>query len=43
MDNRYQIYDRIMEKCFPVEVEVKNRRYGKTNDEYADMKNILGL
>lgn len=38
-----RIYDRIMEKCFPVEVEGKNRRYGKIKDEYADMKNILGL
>ena len=43
MDNRYKTYDRIMDKCFTVEVEGKNRRYGKIKDEYADMNNILGL
>lgn len=40
-DNR--IYDRILEKCFPIEVKGKSHRRKNVNNEYADMKDLLGL
>ena len=40
-DNR--IYDRIIEKCFPIEVKGKSHRRKNVNSEYADMKELLGL
>lgn len=38
-----RIYDRIIERCFPVEVNGSSRRRKKVRDEYADMKQLLGL
>ena len=38
-----RIYDRILEKCFPVEVKGANRRREKFRDGYAEMKKVLGL
>ena len=38
-----RIYDRILEKCFPVEVKGGNRRREKFRDGYAEMKKVLGL
>lgn len=40
-DNR--IYDRLLEKCFPIEVKGKSHRRKNINDEYNDMKAMLGL
>ena len=40
-DNR--IYDRIIEKCFPIEIKGKSHRRKNVNNEYADMKSLLGL
>lgn len=40
-DNR--IYDRILEKCFPVEVKGKSHRRKNIKDEYENMKRLLGL
>ena len=40
-DNR--IYDRVLEKCFPIEVKGKSHRRKNINNEYADMKALLGL
>ena len=38
-----RIYDRIIERCFPIEVSGGSRRRKKVRDEYADMKQLLGL
>ena len=38
-----RIYDRIIERCFPIEVNGGSRRRKKVRDEYADMKQLLGL
>lgn len=38
-----RIYDRILERCFPVEVAGSNRRRNIIRQEYQDMKNLLGL
>lgn len=40
-DNR--IFDRILEKCFPIEVKGKSHRRKNVKDEYGDMKEMLGL
>ena len=40
-DNR--IYDRLLEKCFPIEVKGKSHRRKNINDEYDEMKTMLGL
>lgn len=40
-DNR--IYDRILEKCFPIEVKGKSHRRKNIKDEYDGMKELLGL
>lgn len=40
-DNR--IFDRILEKCFPIEVKGKSHRRKNVNDEYQGMKEMLGL
>lgn len=40
-DNR--IYDRILEKCFPVEVKGKSHRRKNIRDDYEHMKDLLGL
>ena len=43
-DERYQrIYDRIIERCFPVEVTGKSRRREALRNTHEDMKNELGL
>lgn len=38
-----RIYDRILEKCLPIEVEGVNRRHKKTAEKYGDLKDLLGL
>lgn len=38
-----RIYDRILERCFPIEVTGGNRRRQAIRDDYAEMKNLLGL
>lgn len=38
-----RIYDRILERCFPIEVNGASRRRKNIRDEYEDMKNMLGL
>ena len=38
-----RIYDRILERCFPIEVNGENRRRKAVRDSYGDMKNLLGL
>lgn len=38
-----RIYDRILERCFPVVVEGGSRRRQKVKDSYFDIKNKLGL
>lgn len=38
-----RIYDRIIERCFPVEVAGGNRRKKAVRESYNDMKNMLGL
>ena len=38
-----RIYDRIIERCFPIELNGLSRRRQNVKDTYADMKNALGL
>ena len=38
-----RIYDRILERCFPIEVDGANRRRKAVRDDYENMKNLLGL
>ncbi len=38
-----RVYDRILEKCFPIEVKGKSHRRKNVNNEYEDMKALLGL
>ena len=38
-----RIYDRILERCFPLEVDGGNRRRKAIRESYGDMKNLLGL
>ena len=38
-----RIYDRIIEKCFPIEVKGQNRRHKAVRESYGDMKELLGL
>jgi len=38
-----RIYDRILEKCFPVEMNGESQRRKKIAEEYNAVKNILGL
>ena len=38
-----RIYDRILERCFPVEVTGQSRRRKAVVNEYDDMRNLLGL
>lgn len=38
-----RIYDRIIERCFPLEVAGKNRRHKAVRNSYGDMKDLLGL
>ena len=38
-----RIYDRIIERCFPIEVQGKNRRHKAVRESYTDMKDLLGL
>ena len=42
MENK-RIYDRILERCFPVEVAGNSRRVKAIRESYNDMKNLLGL
>lgn len=38
-----RIYDRIIERCFPIEITGGNRRRQAVRSEYEEMKNLLGL
>ncbi len=38
-----RIYDRILERCFPVEINGENKRRKAVRESYGDMKNLLGL
>ena len=38
-----RIYDRILERCFPIEVSGGNRRRKAVREDYDAMKNLLGL
>lgn len=38
-----RIYDRILERCFPIEVDGANRRRRAVREDYEDMKSLLGL
>lgn len=38
-----RIYDRIIEKCFPIEITGGSRRRQNVRNEYDEMKNLLGL
>lgn len=38
-----RIYDRIIERCFPIEYTGINRRHKAVRDTYGDMKDMLGL
>lgn len=38
-----RIYDRILERCFPIEVDGASRRRKAVREEYETMKNLLGL
>lgn len=38
-----RIYDRIIERCFPIEVKGTNRRHKAVRESYGDMKELLGL
>ena len=38
-----RVYDRILERCYPVEVVGESRRMKKLMDSHDDMKNILGI
>lgn len=42
IENR-RIYDRILERCFPIEVSGSSRRRKAVREDYDDMKNLLGL
>ena len=42
IENR-RIYDRILERCFPIEVGGSSRRRKAVREDYDEMKNILGL
>ncbi len=38
-----RVMDRILEKCFPVEVKGGSHRRKNVREQYGDMKNLLGL
>lgn len=38
-----RIYDRILEKCFPIKIEGESRRRQAVKESYNDMKQLLGL
>ncbi len=38
-----RIYDRVIEKCFPIEITGGSRRRQNVRNEYEEMKNLLGL
>ena len=42
IENR-RIYDRILERCFPIKVGGSSRRRKAVRDDYESMKNLLGL
>lgn len=42
IENR-RIYDRILERCFPIEVDGASRRRKAVREDYENMKNLLGL
>lgn len=39
----WRIYDRILERCFPIEVSGQSRRRKAIRESYDDMKNLLEL
>jgi DNA replication protein DnaC len=41
--NNARIYDRILERCFPIHIEGKSRRRKTAGEDYNEMREILGL
>lgn len=41
--SKQRIYSRLLERCFPIEVNTKDRRKAALKGSYADMKNLLGV
>ena len=41
--NKQRIYDRILERCFPVEVSGQSRRRKAIREDYNNTKNMLGF
>lgn len=41
--SRQRPYSRLLEMCIPVEVKGRDRRREKLKDDYADLKDLLGL
>ena len=41
--NKQRIYDRILERCHPIEIVGKSKRRNKIKEEYNNMQEILGL
>ena len=38
-----RIYDRVLERCFPIECKGKNRRYSNIRNDFKEMEALLGL
>lgn len=38
-----RVYDRILERCFPIEFTGQNKRHKAVRESYGDMKELLGL
>jgi DNA replication protein DnaC len=38
-----RIYDRVLERCLPVEVKGKNRRHSKLTESFGELNDLLGL
>jgi DNA replication protein DnaC len=38
-----RIYDRVMERCLPIEVAGSNRRHKKTAEKFSELNSLLGL
>ena len=41
--SKERIYSRILERCHPIEVAGSDRRKGKLKNDFAEMRDILGL
>ena len=41
--NQQRVYERILERCFPIKVTGENKRRNKIREEYRNMQELLGL